>query len=191
MRRKLGSRPIIAEDLGLVTPGDIRLRDAFGFAPMRIFQFGFGPGPDSAHHLPHEYPRLCAAYTGNHDNNTIAGWFCHLSPAEKRRVMAYAGGSDTAIPSAFLRTLMASSAGTVIFPMQDILGLDQRARMNTPGTGGDNWTWRLPPVNLDRPARQLRALVDVFNRNAPARNGASLSRGRREPGPSKSRNHFR
>ena len=75
VRQKLGSRPMIAEDLGHITAADIKLRDRFGLAPMRIFQFGFGTEPDSRDHLPHNYNPLCAAYTGNHDNDTLAGWF--------------------------------------------------------------------------------------------------------------------
>jgi 4-alpha-glucanotransferase len=163
VERKLGRRPMIAEDLGHVTPADVRLREAFGFAPMRIFQFGFGAEGDSADHLPHNYTRLIAAYTGNHDNDTFVGWFRHLRPAQRQRALTYIGSDAGA-----LRALMASPANVVIFPLQDVLGLDSRARMNTPGTLEGNWHWRLPAMNLDRPARRLRELTEAFGRRPRA-----------------------
>ena len=168
VERKLGPRPMIAEDLGHVTPADIRLRDTLGLAPMRIFQFGFGSEADSADHLPHSYPRLCAAYTGNHDNDTAVGWFRHLRPAQQKRVRTYTGGAETTPHVGAIRTLMASSANVVLFPMQDVLGLGQRARMNTPGTLEGNWQWRLQPTKLDQTARNLRRLVELFGRRQHA-----------------------
>jgi 4-alpha-glucanotransferase len=164
VERKLGRRPMIAEDLGHVTPADVRLRDAFGLAPMRIFQFGFGSEEDSADHLPHNYPRLCAAYTGNHDNNTTAGWFREQSPAQRNRVLAYTGASHSAPRSGFIRALMASPANAVIFPMQDVLGFGGMSRMNVPGTMDRNWIWRLAHMKLGQRARQLRAMAEVFGR---------------------------
>jgi 4-alpha-glucanotransferase len=165
VEQKLGRRPMIAEDLGHMTAEDVRLRDSFGLAPMRIFQFGFGSEPDAADHLPHNYARLSAAYTGNHDNDTTVGWFRHLRPAGRRRVLSYAGGSATAPHVAAIRALMASPADAVIFPMQDILGLDHRARMNLPGTLEGNWRWRLQPTKLDTRARELRLLAESFGRS--------------------------
>jgi 4-alpha-glucanotransferase len=167
--RKLGPRPMIAEDLGHVTPADVRLRDSFGLAPMRIFQFGFGSEPDSADHLPHNYSRVCAAYTGNHDNDTAVGWFRHLPPAQQQRVRTYTGALDATFHVGAIRAVMASPANAVIFPMQDVLGLGQRARMNTPGTLEGNWQWRLPPRKLDRPARSLRLLAESFGRTSQER----------------------
>ncbi|MEO8429036.1 MAG: 4-alpha-glucanotransferase [Verrucomicrobiota bacterium] len=164
VERKLGSHPMIAEDLGHVIASDIRLRDTFGLAPMRIFQFGFGSEPDSADHLPHNYARVGAAYTGNHDNETIVGWFRHLRPAQRRGVLAYAGGSDAAFHLAAIRAVMASPANVAIFPMQDVLGLDQRARMNIPGTIEGNWQWRVQPVKFAVTAARLRLFVEVFGR---------------------------
>jgi 4-alpha-glucanotransferase len=160
---------MIAEDLGHVTPADIRLREAFDLAPMRIFQFGFGSEPDSADHLPHNYSRVCAAYTGNHDNDTLVGWFRHLRSGQRQRVQAYTGATDAAPQAGAIRALMASPSNAVLFPMQDVLGLDQRARMNTPGTLEGNWQWRVPPVKLARPARRLRRLAEEFGRTFPTR----------------------
>ena len=169
VQRRLGRRPMIAEDLGHVTPADIRLRDSFGLAPMRIFQFGFGRERDSGDHLPHNYTSLTAAYTGNHDNDTTVGWFRQLRPSVRKRVLASTGG-DTAAPHlGALRALAASPANTVIFPMQDVLGLDGRARMNVPGTPEGNWRWRLPVMSLDQPARRLRAMAEEFGRTVPTK----------------------
>jgi 4-alpha-glucanotransferase len=164
VERKLGRRPMIAEDLGHVTPADLRLRDAFGLAPMRVFQFAFGSESDSADHLPHNYARLTAAYTGNHDNDTTAGWFRRLPSTQRRRVLTYVECGDTAPHLAAVRALMASPANAVVFPMQDVLGLDHRARMNIPGTVEANWRWRLPSVQLDKPARNLRRMAETFGR---------------------------
>src|SRR5262249_1325611 len=165
VERKLGHRPMIAEDLGHVTPADVQLRDAFRLAPMRIFQFGFGSDLDSADHLPHRYAPLTAAYTGNHDNDTTVGWFQHLPPAQRQRVLTYVGDGDATLHRAALRSLMASPANAVIFPMQDILGLDGHARMNIPGTAHRNWRWRLRSLKLDQTARELRQLTELFGRS--------------------------
>lgn len=169
VERALGRRPMIAEDLGRVTPADVQLRDSFGFAPMRIFQFGFGDEPDAAIHLPHHYSPLCAAYTGNHDNDTWVGWFQSEPRARQRLVLTCTGGSEEAPHLSAIHALMASPANAVILPLQDVLGLDTRARMNIPGTLEGNWNWRLPSVKLTGPARQLRELVEAFDRGGSVR----------------------
>lgn len=168
VERKLGRRPMIAEDLGHVTSDDVLLRDSFGLAPMRVFQFGFGGEPDSGEHLPHQYPRICVAYTGTHDNNTTVGWFRRLRTSTRRRVLTYSGGSDAAPHLGAIRALMASPANAVIFPMQDVLGLDQRACMNVPGTLEENWRWRMPSMKPDAQARRLRLLAETFGRSSAA-----------------------
>jgi 4-alpha-glucanotransferase len=170
--RRLGARPMIAEDLGRVTADDLRLRESFGLAPMRVFQFGFGSEPDAAEHLPHSFPRRCAAYTGTHDSDTAVGWFRHLPAARRRRVLAYAGGSAAAPHLAAIRALMASPADTVVFPIQDVLGLGTRARFNVPGTVAGNWRWRLLRRDLDAPARWLHQLVLACDRAPAARHRA-------------------
>lgn len=176
VERKLGRLPMIAEDLGHVTPADIRLRDSFGFAPMRLFQFGFGGEADSAEHLPHHYARLCAAYTGNHDNNTIVGWFRELPRAQKKLALERLGGDPAAVHTNAIRAVLSSAANIVLFPMQDVLGLDERARMNVPGTAEGNWRWRLPTTTDLVPAsRRLRRMVEAFGREAP---GATGTKGR-------------
>jgi 4-alpha-glucanotransferase len=175
VERKLGRRPMIAEDLGHVTPADIRLRDSFGLAPMRIFQFGFGSEADSTDHLPHNYSRFSAAYTGNHDNDTTVGWFQHLRPTEQQRVRTYTGAADVAPHAGAMRMLMASPANVVILPMQDVVGLDSRGRMNIPGTLEGNWKWRLPPVKLGKKAQVLRSLAEAFGRVAEAAHNGRLN----------------
>jgi 4-alpha-glucanotransferase len=162
--KKLGPHPLIAEDLGRVTPADISLRDAFGMLPMRIFQFGFGKEADSGDHLPHNYKPLTAAYTGNHDNNTFKGWFSSLSPLRKRLVRAYTGSQAAPIHWDTLRTLSCSAANLVIFPLQDILGLGTRSRMNTPGTIDGNWNWRLNTKIPDITVKRLRMQTKLFGR---------------------------
>jgi 4-alpha-glucanotransferase len=164
LRRHLGERPIIAEDLGVLTPQAAALRDHFGFPGMRVFHFGFGGGDD--YHRPHAYPHASVAYTGTHDNDTTVGWFDTLGPPSSRRdVLAYTGGTPRAIHRDAIRAVMVSAANTVIFPVQDLLGLDGRARMNTPGTAGGNWGWRVPAGALTRAlATELRRLAGLSGR---------------------------
>ena len=162
--RNLGKRPMIAEDLGHVTLADIRLRKRFGMLPMRIIQFGFGSEPDSADHLPHNYTFLTAAYTGNHDNNTIKGWFRKLPSAQKKLVLAYAGGQLATIHIDSLRTLQGSAASLVIIPLQDILGMGSEARMNVPGTVEGNWNWRLVSEIDDFTIKNLHETTKLYGR---------------------------
>jgi 4-alpha-glucanotransferase len=169
VERKIGRRPMIAEDLGHVTPADVRLRDSFGLAPMRIFQFGFGTEADSDDHLPHNYSRLCAAYPGNHDNDTTVGWFHGLPASKRRRVQAYTGGQSATIHRDSLRVLFASPASLVISPLQDVLGLDSPARMNVPGTVEGNWSWRLASLPSAATVKALRSLTEMFGRAPVAR----------------------
>lgn len=155
---------MIAEDLGRVTAADIALRDAFGMLPMRIFQFGFGTEKDSADHLPHKYKSVTAAYTGNHDNNTIRGWLINLPQIQRRKVMEYTGGKLSSLNWDIIRTLLCSHANLVIFPLQDILGLDTRSRMNVPGTIQGNWNWRLNSAIPVSVITKLRRQTELFGR---------------------------
>ncbi len=164
VQRRLGPLPMIAEDLGYVTPADIRLRDAFGLGQMRLFQFGFGDETDATGHRPHRYSRMTVAYPGNHDNDTTAGWFGRLRGRERRRVLDYTCGPASAPHLAVMRSLLASPAGLVIFPMQDVFGLGTEARMNIPGTITGNWQWRLSTALTAKHAAQLRGLTELFGR---------------------------
>jgi 4-alpha-glucanotransferase len=180
LRRKLGANlPIIAEDLGIITDDVVALRDHFEFPTMRVLQFSFG-GEEKL--LPHTYPRHCVAYTGTHDNDTTVGWFWgsldNETPAEREsrllerdRVRQYYHTDGTDIQWTAIRELMAGQAEAVIFPLQDILGLDSSHRMNTPGTvGPSNWTWRFDWSQV-RPElfERLRGITETTGRNQRVR----------------------
>ena len=159
-----GPRPMIAEDLGHVTPADISLRMEFGLLPMRIFQFGFGGSADSSGHLPHNWDAGCVAYTGNHDTNTIKGWLGSLSVPVRRKVLAYTGGSADTFHTDAIRSVMCSQARIVIFPVQDILGLGAGGRMNVPGTVHGNWNWRMNGAIQEGISADLGLMTELFGR---------------------------
>ena len=135
------SLPIIAEDLGVITQDVVELRDKFKLPGMRILQFAFGSG-DTNHFLPHHYVPNTVAYTGTHDNDTSIGWWDTLSDHEKSFARQYLGGGEDAINWVMMGALSKSVANTVIFPMQDVLGLSSEHRMNVPGKPEGNWEWR-------------------------------------------------
>ena len=143
----LGTLPIIAEDLGVITPEVEALRDQFDFPGMRILQFAFGADTSNSF-LPHNYMQNTAAYTGTHDNETTRGWFGNLDDATRQRVLDYFNCSSEEIIRTMIRALMLSVADTVVVPMQDVLDLNNRARMNLPGTVGGWWTWRASAVQF-------------------------------------------
>lgn len=152
-KRKLGELPIIAEDLGLITPEVEELRDELGFPGMKVLQFAFGS--DSGPHIyqPHNFSRHTVVYTGTHDNDTTVGWFrrrassgsseeqLHIQ-AERERVRRYTGTDGTEIHWDMIRLALASIAETAVFPLQDVLGLGSESRMNMPGSSHGNWSWR-------------------------------------------------
>jgi 4-alpha-glucanotransferase len=154
---------MIAEDLGHVTQADIALRDDLGIPPMRILQWGLGPG--DALHRPHFFSAHTVAYTGTHDTNTVVGWFDGLKTRARQEVMNYSGSDGKEIHLDFVRLAMNSVANTVIVPVQDLVGLDSRSRMNRPGTPNGNWRWRLLPGRLT-PALTtgLRRLTELAER---------------------------
>jgi len=144
VEKALGRLPIIAEDLGVITPDVVALRDRFGFPGMKVLQFAFG-GDALNGDLPHNYERAYVVYTGTHDNDTSAGWYAAATPREREHVRAYAH-SDASDPAAItwdlVRLAQASVADTAVVPLQDLLGLGNDARMNLPGQPGGNWQWR-------------------------------------------------
>jgi 4-alpha-glucanotransferase len=158
LQQALGDLPIIAEDLGLITPDVIELRDRFDLPGMRIFQFGFG-GPQDPF-LPHHYVRNCVAYTGTHDNDTVLGWYKNAPRQEQELARKYLNATARNLPWAMIRSLWASVANTVVAPMQDLLSLGTEARMNFPGKFGDNWGWR---VLDDQLTDDLQAKLLEFN----------------------------
>lgn len=139
--KSVGHLPIIAEDLGLITADVIELRERFELPGMRILQFAFGEG-EANHFLPHHYVPNTVAYTGTHDNDTTMGWWAALSEHEKSFVCHYLGSDGHEIYRDMMAALSKSVANTVIFPMQDVLGLSGEHRMNYPGRQGGNWEWR-------------------------------------------------
>lgn len=146
-KQALGHLPIIAEDLGLITPDVIELRDHFNLPGMRILQFAFGDDV-SNHFLPHHYVPNCIAYTGTHDNDTTLGWWNTLPEHERNFVRDYLHTDGQAIHHDMMRSLANSIANTVIFPLQDVLGLSGEHRMNYPGQADGNWAWRFEASQL-------------------------------------------
>ena len=167
--RKLSGLPIIAEDLGCLSPRVQRLLDYVGYPGMKVLTFAFGGGDDNVH-LPQNYPANCVAYTGTHDNDTVLGWLAaqdENTVAHAKRVLGFDKAEDA--PEAFIRGVMESRADTAVIPMQDALHLDGSARMNLPGTIGGNWLWRmLPGSDSAELARHLRELNDATHRGKKA-----------------------
>jgi len=163
MREALGVLPLVAEDLGFITPEVDELRRAVKLPGMKILQFGFGQ-LDSPH-LPHRYDPASVVYTGTHDNDTARGWFETAPPEEQLLARAYLGEECHDIAWSLIRAAYTSVAETAIIPVQDILGLGSEARMNRPGHSHDNWSWRLPPGALIAGhAERLRRLAEISGR---------------------------
>jgi 4-alpha-glucanotransferase len=140
LQRDLDRLPLIAEDLGVITPDVEALRDRFGLPGMRILQFAFGG--DAEHlYLPHNYIANACAYTGTHDNDTLTGWWRSAPPRERDFAEIYLGCGDDDAHWAAIRAVGQSVARLVMFQLQDVLGLDSAHRMNTPGSQ-NCWSWR-------------------------------------------------
>ena len=175
IRKALGELPIIAEDLGVITPDVEKLRDEFGFPGMRILQFAFSSDTKNVD-LPHNYHENVVAYTGTHDNDTTVGWFNSVAgegstrtakqiECERRFCMKYLKTEGEEIHWDFIRALFASVANTAIVPMQDVLGLGSEARMNLPNSTSKNWLWRFRTGDLsDELSARLHELTDLYGR---------------------------
>ncbi len=168
LERRLGAMPLIAEDLGVITPAVERLRDGLGLPGMKVLQFAFG-GDRRHPYLPHNYRSAnCLVYTGTHDNNTSNGWFYGDETDEetKRTVLDYLGVNHRhEFHWQFIRLAYASIARLAIVPMQDVLGYAGEFRMNTPGRAGGNWNWRLTPGRFGPEVRsRLRQLAELYGR---------------------------
>lgn len=160
-----GSLPIIAEDLGVITPAVKALRDNYDLPGMRILQFAFDDIRDNDY-LPYNYIENCVCYTGTHDNDTTQGWYRKASPESQDKVRRYLSCDGRNVHWDFIRLAMGSVARYVLFPLQDVFGLDSEGRMNTPGTGQGNWTWRYRPEQLNSgTAAYLKELSELFGRN--------------------------
>ena len=177
IRNVLGDLPIIAEDLGVITPDVEKLRDDFGFPGMRILQFAFSSDTKNLD-LPHNYHPNVVVYTGTHDNDTTAGWFRSVAgegstrtakqiECERQFCMQYLKTEGEEIHWDFVRAVFASVANTAIVPMQDLLGLGTEARMNLPNSTAGNWLWRYKEGDVsDELAGRLRNLSDLYGRLA-------------------------
>jgi 4-alpha-glucanotransferase len=169
IRAALGSLPIIAEDLGIITPDVEALRLAFDFPGMRILQFAFGEGKaddNTNPYLPHNYQPDTVVYTGTHDNDTTVGWWNAISPAMQQHVRDYLDVDGNDIHWSLIRAAFASVADTAIHPMQDVLGLDGAHRMNMPGDGNGNWEWRFQWSEIEpQYAARLAHLCKLFGRD--------------------------
>ena len=168
-KMELGNLPFIAEDLGLITPDVIELRDSQNLPGTRVLQFGFDGNPENPH-LPQNYVHNAVAYTGTHDNNTTRGWFEALPEQQKQTLWAYLrrepGRSREAAPE-LMRLAWRSPAALAIAPLQDLLNLGGDARMNVPGQAGGNWRWRVTDDMLSPAAfAWLGELTEKSNRSA-------------------------
>jgi len=174
----LGQLPIVAENLGVITPEVEALRNRFRFPGMAILQFAFGNDPQAPEFVPHNYLPHLVAYTGTHDNDTVVGWWnssgktdSTRSEQDVRREMEFAreylNTDGSQINWVMIRTLLASVADTVLFPLQDVLGFGSEGRMNLPGTSSGNWRWRFreenlgQDVNIHRPQSSLASDVPM------------------------------
>ena len=170
INQKFGDLPIIAEDLGVITPEVVALRDRYEFPGMKILQFAFGAGPGDPF-LPFNYDRNCVVYTGTHDNDTTVGWFNQLSNYERDEVLRYLGCIDPqGIHWSLIRMGWISIANMAIVPYQDLLGLDTDARMNFPGKPEGNWGWRYRPEALNREVGDRLKTMTYISGRAPHKN---------------------
>jgi len=158
-----GSLPIIAEDLGVITPDVVELREGFNLPGMKILQFGFS-GADNPF-LPHNYSANCVAYTGTHDNDTARGWFDSAPPEERNFALRYLDSDGTDFAWDLIRSVWSSVAVYAVTPMQDVLGLGTEARMNYPSRLGGNWEWRMKEEDLSPAlAERLREFNELYLR---------------------------
>jgi 4-alpha-glucanotransferase len=180
LEKELGPLPIVAENLGVITPEVEALRRRFGLPGMAILQFAFGADAQASSFIPHNLEHDVAAYTGTHDNDTTVGWWTSVGAGDSTRsaeqveeerafALKYLDARDRPIHWAFIRALAASVARIAVVPLQDVLGLGSEARMNLPGRADGNWRWRCADGDL-RPehAGALRELAEVYGRVAVA-----------------------
>jgi 4-alpha-glucanotransferase len=168
LNRNFPHLPIVAEDLGLITPDVREVMDHFELPGMKVLMFAFGEDNPMNPYLPHTYKEDFVVYTGTHDNNTVRGWFeGEISPEDRKRLFRYLGRevSVEEIHWALIRLAMMSVARLVILPMQDVLGLGGEARMNRPSVAQGNWEWRLLPGQITPGVSEsLREITETYGR---------------------------
>ncbi|HYH57456.1 MAG TPA: 4-alpha-glucanotransferase, partial [Anseongella sp.] len=169
LEKEFGVLPFVAEDLGDIDEAVYQLRDRFRLPGMKVLQFAFGKDMAQSVHAPHQYTPEFVVYTGTHDNNTTRGWYeRELDRESRRRLSAYAGraAGPENVHRVLGRLAYASVARTVILPMQDALGLDERSRMNIPASAHNNWLWRLRPGQATAQLeQQLLQWVKLYGRS--------------------------
>ena len=165
MKKKLGKKKVIAEDLGFLTPSVIRLVKKTGYPGMKILQFAFDAGNDSEY-LPHNYDKNCVVYTGTHDNDTTVGFLQNMPEKDKKFAKKYLGHkNDKKLCFEIVRAALSSCADTAVIPMQDYLELDSSARINIPSTLGCNWKWRMDKEALDpKLAKKIYKMAKLYGR---------------------------
>jgi len=187
LRRELGDLPFIAEDLGMITAEVHAMRERLHIPGMRAMQFGSGD-PGAHIYLPHKFELNAVVYTGTHDNHTTAGWWQTCTEHERGAAAAYLGSAEDGMQWAFIRAAEGSVADLCIVPLQDVLGLGDDARMNTPSHADGNWTWRYQEGALTGElAQKLAQLAEVSDRHHAVANAAS---GAAEQGDGKAREEF-
>ena len=179
LQNAFGGLPIVAENLGVITPPVEKLRQQFGLPGMSLLQFAFGTDPQGPSFRPHNYNRDLVAYTGGHDNDTTVGWWSSSAGADSTRTLEdvrkehdfaraylnFKSNDDSEINWIMIRAVLASIADVAIVPLQDVLGLGGAARMNLPGTVGGNWKWRYRSGALSSElSARLRSLVTLYDR---------------------------
>ncbi len=164
LKQVFGELPLVAEDLGVITPEVTALRKQFSLPGMKILQFAFD-GSAANPYLPHNHEELGVVYTGTHDNNTTLGWYQDLSDDERAAVRHYLGDSQEPMPGLLMRTALASVARLAVIPLQDVLELDGAHRMNIPGVGEGNWRWRFSWDQVQEQHKQrLRDWIKLYGR---------------------------
>lgn len=171
LESNLGFVPILAEDLGVITPDVVALREAIGAPGMVVLQFAWGGGATNTH-MSHNIYENCFVYPGTHDNQTAVGWWKHgAQPSEKALIRQYTGMTDDDVSYCFIRESLRSCAHTAVICMQDIMRLDDTARMNTPGVAKGNWGWRVGDSGiwqqLHSEQEALRSMVGMYDRSPP------------------------
>lgn len=170
MKKTLGNRAVIAEDLGFLTPSVLKLVKKTGYPGMKILQFAFDATGESDY-LPHKYPNNCVVYTGTHDNDTVNGWLATLNKKDLAFVKKYVNAKRTPeLCETLIRTALGSVADTAIIPMQDYLGLGGEARINTPSTLGGNWEWRMErDACTEELSKHMLELARIYGRTVRER----------------------
>ena len=166
VEQQFGDLPIIAEDLGVITPDVVAMRENFNLPGMRIVQFAFTGDPKEPF-LPHNHEKHCVVYTGTHDNDTARGWYERVPEGEKSFYRRYLNRDGGQVAWNMIRAAWGSVAVYALAPMQDFLNLDNQARMNYPGNPSGNWTWRMADSalneSLQNAIREINFLYDREN----------------------------